>query len=477
MHPSKNRWLDLVILAVAQFMIVLDVSIVNVALPSIQKSFSLTLSDLQGIVTAYTLAFGGFLLLGGRAADLYGRKRMFLLGLSCFTLVSLIIGIVDSAALMLPLRALQGLSAAFMSPAALSLVLALFHEPRERSTALSVWGAVSAGGATAGLLIGGILTQYLNWRWNFFVNVPVGLAVIAVAWKHLPSRTDEESSKSLDLLGALFATGGLMLLVYTLSHANAWGWLSQHTLGLIGVSILIFAAFIFNESRVKHPLMPLSFFKIGNIAPALAIQLPITASMFAMFFFLSIYVQSILHYSPLLTGLAFLPVSLIIGFTATQAPRLIRRFGYKPILIAAPLFLALGLFIFTGTTVDSSYWSILPGLLIMPIGLGLSFVSITIAATTGVPGSESGLASGLLTTAQQVGGSLGLAVLSGIASSVTVSALASGAESQNIALVQGFHSAFYAGAVFALAASCMAALFIKPIHTPLAEAAMPPSAH
>lgn len=474
METSQNRWLDLVILVIAQFMIVLDVSIVNVALPSMQKDFNLTIADLQGIVTAYTLAFGGFLLLGGRAADLYGRKRVFLIGVACFTVVSLIIGIVDTASLMIPLRALQGAAAAFMSPAALSLILSLFRESKERARALSVWGAVSAGGATAGLLIGGILTQYLNWRWNFFVNVPVGLAVLVAGWQFLPAHSDEERTKSLDLSGAILATGGLMLLVYTLSHANAWGWLTWHTLGFLALSVFIVISFLCNEAIAKHPLMPLSFFRIGNVAAANAMQLPIVASMFSMFFFLSIYVQSILGYSPLKTGFAFLPVSLIIGITATQAPRLIRRFGYKPLLVIAPLFLAAGLFIFTFTTPESSYWHILPGLLIMPIGLGLSFVSITIAATAGVPSYESGLASGLLTTSQQVGGSLGLAILSGIASSITASALLQYNTQLKDALVEGFHGAFYTGVGFAIFASLVALIFIKPIKA-AGEAA--PSAH
>ncbi len=462
MYTSQHRWFDLAILALAQFMIVLDVSVVNVALPSMEKSLGLTLSDLQGIVTAYTLTFGGFLLLGGRAADLYGRKRVFLIGITCFTLVSLTIGIVDSGALMVPLRALQGLAAACMSPAALSLVLSIFQDAKERARALSVWGAVSAGGATAGLLIGGALTQYLNWRWNFFVNVPVGIAVFIAGWRLLPTHTKEESSKTLDLPGAILATGGLMLLVYTLSHANAWGWLTLQSFGFLGLSVLVLAAFIYNESQVKHPLIPLSIFRIGNIAAANAMQLPITASMFAMFFFLSIYIQSILGYSPLMTGLAFLPVSFIIGIVAILAPAVIQKLGYKPLLIAAPLFLATGLFLFTFTTTTSSYWSLLPGLLIMPIGLGLSFVAITIAATAGVPGNESGLASGLLTTAQQIGGSLGLAILSGIASSATVKALAGG-DTKTLSLLDGFHTAFYAGIVFALLASLIAFLCIKSI--------------
>ncbi len=266
-----------------------------------------------------------------------------------------------------------------------------------------------------------------------------------------------------------------MALVYTLSHANTWGWLTLHTLGFLAFSVFVLLAFLANEATAKHPLMPLSIFKIGNIAAANAMQLPIVASMFAMFFFLSIYVQSILHYSPLRTGFAFLPVTLMIGLVATQAPRVIRALGYKSALVAAPLFLATGLFIFTFLTPTSTYWHILPGLLIMPLGLGLSFVAITMAATAGVPGRESGLASGLLNTAQQIGGSIGLAILSGIAASATAAAYTAGTTNQAAALVEGFHSAFYAGILFALIASVIAFIFIKPIAT--TESTVAPAAH
>ncbi len=461
MDTSPRRWYDLAILAVAQFMIVLDVSIVNVALPSLQRDLNLTISNLQGIVTAYTLAFGGFLLLGGRAADLFGRKKVFLIGLTGFTLVSLTIGIVDSGSLLVPLRALQGLFAAFMSPAALSLVLSIFQNPRERSTALSVWAAVSAGGATAGLLIGGALTQYLNWRWNFFVNVPVGVTVFLAAYFLLPNTPPEDSAKSLDLPGAALATGGLMLLVYTLSNGNSWGWLSIHTLDFLYVSLLLLIAFIINEARAKQPLMPLSIFKIGNVGAANAMQLPITAGLFAMFFFLSLYIQSTLLYSPLLTGLAFLPFSIIVGITSTLTPRLLRKVSYKWVLTVAPLFLMIALYVFAQTKVDSSYWAILPGLIVMPIGMGMTFVSITIAATSGVPRNESGVSSGLLNTAQQIGGSIGLAILSGIAASATAAATLTSSKAE--AAVAGYHAAFYTGIFFALGASIVAFLFIKVI--------------
>ncbi len=460
---DSQKWTALGFLVLAQFMMVLDVSILNVALPSIERTFDLSVEDLQWIVTAYTLAFGGFLLLGGRAADLYGRKRVFLAGVTGFTTVSLLIGIADSATLMVPLRAAQGLAAAFMSPAALSIVLALFTEHHARTRALSVWGAVSAGGATAGLLLGGFLTQYLSWRWNFFVNVPIGIMVFIAAMRLLPTHAAEESDKTLDLPGAALATSGLILLVYTLTNAYSWGWQTIHTIGFLGIAVALILGFIVNEAYAAHPLMPLSIFRIGNVAAADLVQLPITASMFSMFFFLSLYVQNMLGYSPLKSGLAFLPTSIVIGVSATLAPRLIQKIGYKTILVVAPLLLACGLLIFTHTTMGGAYLDILPGIMMMAVGLGFCFVSITLAATTGIPPQESGLASGLLSTAQQIGGSLGLAILSSVAAAKTASVMLDNAAPGSIATatLQGFHSAFYVGACFALLASILALVLIR----------------
>jgi len=458
---DTQRWWALAFLVLAQFMIVLDISILNVALPSIERQFDLTVSDLQWIVTAYTLCFGGFLLLGGRAADLYGRKRVFLSGVACFTAVSLLIGIADSASLMVPLRALQGLSAAFMSPSALSIVLTLFQRQRERTRALSIWGAVSAGGATAGLLLGGLLTQYLNWRWNFFVNVPVGITVFIASLRLLPQREEEESDTTLDLPGAVLITSALLILVYALSQANSWGWTSGATFILFFGAFVLLGGFAINESRARHPLMPLSVLRIGNVAAADIVQLPITASLFSMFFFLSLYVQNILHYTPLTAGLAFLPSTITVGITATLVPRLIAKIGYKWILVVAPLFLAGGLFTFTRLAAGGSYLDFLPGLLFMAVGLGACFVSIAVAATTGIPGRESGLASGLLNTAQQIGGSLGLAILTSVASAQTVAVLAATPGDKVGALLSGFHSAFYTGMFFGLSASVLALLLIR----------------
>ncbi len=458
---QSRKWLILSFLVVAQFMIVLDVSIMNVALPSIERVFGLTENNLQWIVTAYTLCFGGFLLLGGRAADLFGRRRVFLFGIIGFTLVSLSIGLADSAALLVPLRALQGFFAAFMSPAALSIVLTVFDEPSLRARALSIWGAVAAGGATVGLLLGGVLTEYLSWQWDFFVNVPIGIVVMIAAWRLVPAHIKEEDSRSLDLPGALLATAGLIGLVFTLSNVTTWGWMSLETIGLFGLSVLLLVGFVFNERVARHPLVPLSIFRIGNIGAANLIQLPISASLFACFFFLTLYIQNVLHYTPVQAGLAFLPMSLTIGATAIMAPRITRHFGFRMVLIIAPLLLALGLFLLGNIRVDGSYYDILPSLLIMALALGATFVSIIIAATAGVPPRESGLASGIINTTQQIGGSIGLAILSSVSVAATATALASTSPvASDVALVAGFHAAFYTGAVFALTASVIAALYI-----------------
>ncbi len=462
MKEHAKHWWLLALLALAQFMVVLDISIMNVALPSVQKTLGLSLTGLQWIVSTYTLAFGGFLLFGGRAADLYGRRLVFVSGVFGFALTSLFVGLAQNEAQMIILRGLQGLSAAFMSPAALSIVLATFREQHERTRALSIWGMVAAGGGAAGVLLGGILTQYLSWRWNFFINVPVGLLVGYFALKLAPKHESEEHDKTLDIPGAALITSGMILLVYTLTEASKWGWLSVHTILFFVISAALIAAFFWNESRAKKPLVPLSVFKIGNIAAADLTQLPITASVFAMFFFVSLYVQSILGYSPVASGLAFLPVPMIIAMTAMFAPRLIKRIGYKPIIVVAPWLLASGLLVLAHVPVEGSYYThVLPGLALMAVGMGFSFVSITIAATSGVPGHFSGLASGLLTTAQQIGGALGLAILSSVAASKTASYLAANPGAQLPALVEGFHIAFYTGIIFCAIASLTAFFLIK----------------
>ncbi len=476
----RNHWLILALLALAQFMVVLDVSIVNVALPAMQRTLHLTPTNLQWVITAYTLAAGGFLMLGGRAADLYGRRRMFMIGILCFIIASLVDGLSVNGGMLIILRAVQGLSTAFMSPAALSIVLVTYKEGHERNVALSVWGAVAAGGAAVGLLLGGLLTQYLNWRWNFFVNVPVGLLVMLGVYKLVPAHESEETHNSLDLPGALTITSGMMLMVYGLVKAPSYGWASHTTLLFLGGAVALLAAFVVNEQRAKHPLVPLSIFKIRNVTGADLIQLPMTAAMFSMFFFTSLYLQNVLHYSPVRTGTSFLVMPVVLAVAATNAPRLVKRVGYKRILMTAPVVVAVALFWLGHITVQGNYLQqVLPPLVIMAIGMGFSFVSVTIAATSGVPGNKSGLASGLLNTSQQIGGALGLAILSGIAASSTTKYLTHTVHATpDAALVHGFHQAYFIGAGFAIAAAAIATFVIKqqaPGAEPMPEIA--PSAH
>jgi EmrB/QacA subfamily drug resistance transporter len=459
------NWALLAILALAQFMVVLDTSIVNVALPSLEKALHFSTSNLQWVITAYTLCFGGFLLLGGRASDLYGRRRVFLAGVVGFTLTSLLVGVSQSSGQVIMFRSLQGLSAAFMSPAALSIVLTSFTG-KDRNKALGIWGAVAAGGAAAGVLFGGILTQYLDWRWDFFVNLPVGIFVVIAAMKLVPKHAREVTHNNLDLPGAVLATGGLMTLVYTLVKAPQWGWTHGTTLQLFTLSAVMLTGFIINEKLAKHPLMPLSIFRIRNVSAANLMQLPITAGMFSMFFFLSLYIQMILGYSPVLSGLCYLPITLIIGITAPNAAKLVGKIGFKPLLVVAPLLMAGGLTYLSRIPIDGTYWvDVFPGLAAMAIGMGLTFVSITIAATSGVPGNESGLASGILNTSQQIGGALGLAILTGVAASRTKEVLMSSRTHDALAMVnatvQGYHRAFHVGVGFALAASLTALVLIR----------------
>lgn len=483
----KNHWWILVILALAQFMVVLDVSIVNVALPAIQRAFHMNQSSLQWIVTAYTLAFGGFLLLGGRAADLFGRKKIFLIGTAVFGLASLLDGLSPSGGFLVALRAVQGLTAAFMSPAALSIVLVTYREGHERNTALSVWGAVASGGAAAGLLFGGIITQYLGWRWNFFVNVPVAALVIAAASRLLPAHESEETHNDLDLPGAISVTAALMLLVYGIVEAPHHGWTAVSTLLYLGASVLLLAFFVWNELRVKNPLVPFRIFRLRNVTGANLTMMPIVAGMFSTFFFISLYAQTVLGYSPVKTGVSFLAVPVTIAIIATNIPRVVKRIGFKPILMIAPLFTASALFYFAHVRIGGNYWhDLFPGFVLMGIGMGATFVAITIAATSGVQGRESGLASGLLNTSQQVGGAIGLAILTGVSASAVTRYMSHlhGVHSKLAPLaaeVHGFHAAFYIGSAFMLGAAVLATLILKqPKLTAKeaeAEAAAAPALH
>lgn len=464
---ARNHWLILVLLALAQFMVVLDVSIMNVALPAIERAFHMNQTSLQWIVTAYTLAFGGFLLLGGRAADLFGRRRMFMIGVAAFGLASLLDGLAPSGGMLIALRAVQGLAAAFMSPAALSIVLVTYREGHERNLALSVWGAVASGGAAAGVLLGGVITQYLGWRWNFFINVPVAALVVATAWRLLPAHESEETHNNLDLPGAISVTAALMLLVYGIVEAPSHGWTSASSLGYLAGSVILLIFFVLNELRAEYPLVPFRIFRIRNVLGANLTQMPIVAGMFSTFFFTSLYAQTVLGYSPVKTGLSFLVIPLSIAISATNVPRLVKRVGFKPILMIAPLFTSSALLWLAHIRVNGNYvHDLLPGFILMGLGMGATFIAMTIAATSGVPHKESGLASGILNTSQQVGGALGLAILTGLATSQGASFFkAHAAHATKLtalqAQVHGYHAAFYLASGFLLGASILATLLLK----------------
>jgi EmrB/QacA subfamily drug resistance transporter len=464
-----NHWLILILLALAQFMVVLDVSIVNVALPAIQHAFHMSQASLQWIITAYTLTFGGFLLLGGRSADLFGRRKTFMIGITLFTIASLADGLAQSGGQLIFFRGIQGLAGAFMSPAALSIILVTYREGHERNVALAVWGAVASGGAAVGVLMGGIITQYLTWRWNFFVNVPIGIGVVFTALRILDRHDSTLDHNDLDLPGAVLATGGLMMLVYSLVKAPTLGWTSSGSLWHFGVAIAALLAFIYNESRSNHPLMPLKIFKIRNLAGADSMMLLIAAGLFSIFFFTTLYLQEILGYTPIKTGFSFLVVPIAITITATNVPRVIQKIGYKPILMVAPLVVSGALFWLSHIPVNGTFWgNVAPGLILLGLGMGATFVSATIAATSGVPPHEAGLASGLLNTSQQVGGALGLAVLTGLATSGTAKYLtdlhlrAAPTHAQLAAAsVHGFHVGYLVGSTFGVGAALIATIVLK----------------
>lgn len=463
-EKHKHHWWILIILALAQFMVVLDSSIVNVALPAVERAFHMSQTNLQWIVTGYTLTFGGFLLFGGRAADLFGRRRLFMIGVALFGVASLLDGLSQSGGMLIALRAAQGLAAALMSPAALSIVLVTYREGHERNTALSVWGAVASGGAAAGVLLGGIITEYWGWRWNFFINVPVSLAVLYAAWRLVPAHESEETHNDLDLVGAISITAAMMLLVYGLVEAPSHGWTAGSTLGYLGGAVALLLVFIANELRSKHPLVPFDIFKVRNITGANLTMMPIVAGMFSTFFFASLYIQTMLGYSPVRTGFSFLIIPICIAISATQVPRLIKKTGYKPILMVSPLVVALGLFLLAHVPMHGNYLhDLLPGFVLMGLGMGATFVPITIAATSGVSGRESGLASGLLNTSQQIGGALGLAILTGVSAS-SAAHYAKVAYSRNgllEAALHGYHAAFYVASAFMVGAAIVATVLLQ----------------
>jgi EmrB/QacA subfamily drug resistance transporter len=471
----------LVIVALAQFMVILDATVVNVALPSIQRGLHFSTDTLQWVVNAYTLTFGGFLLLGGRAADLIGRKRLFMIGVVVFALASLLNGLATSAWMLVAGRALQGLGGALVSPAALAVLTTTFSEGAERTRALAVWSAVAVGGGAAGLLLGGILTDLLSWQWVFFVNVPVGAGALLLALRYVPESRSEGIGRGVDAGGAFAITAGLMVLVYALVNAQQAGWASGQTFGLAAVSAALLATFLVLEMRLRHPLIRLGIFRMRSLSSSNFVMLLVAAGMFAMFFFASLYVQEILGYSPLTAGLAFLPVTAAIIVSAGLSQQLIKRLGVRIVGVGGMAIAALGLLLLSRVPVAGSYAAdLLPGLMTMAVGMGFTFVPITLIATTNVEPRDAGLASGLLNTSQQLGGALGLAVLSTLAANSTTTTLASlgavpSAAARISATVGGFRVAFFVGACLMLAGSVVLAVLVRRTDVALIDAAEQPA--
>lgn len=456
---KRSPWLVFVLVAIAQFMVVLDNAITNVALPSIQHNLHFSSSSLQWVITAYALCFGGFLLLGGRAADLFGRRRMLLMGMIAFTTFSFLIGISQTPSQLIALRALQGMSAAFMSPAALSIVLTTFRDGPDRGKALGYWTLVIAGGVAMGVLLGGALTEYLGWRWNFFINVPIGITMTYLIGKFVPVHAREEKRTSMDIAGSVLVTAALMSLVFGFSQAPEWGWTNTKTLSVFVGAVFLLVMFIWNEARAEHPLMPLSIFKIRNVAGANLIMAPVYAGVMGTFFLTTLYMQSVLLYPPAITGLAFLPFPLLLGFMSTRIPQLVARYGYRRFLIAGPLLVAAGALWLSHLYIGSNYLTgLLPAFIIMPLGMGMTFMPTVAAATSGVPAHEAGLASGLISTSQQMGGALGLAIISGVATSIIAHAQHLGPRD---AMAHGYSTAFLVTIAFMFIAASMAIFVIR----------------
>jgi EmrB/QacA subfamily drug resistance transporter len=440
-----KRWIALVLLCVAQFVVVLDASIVNVALPTIKEALNFSEDSLPWVVNAYVLTFGGFLLLGGRLADLLGRRRLFMAGLILFALASLAGGLSANSGQLIAARAVQGLGAAILSPAALSIVAVTFKDGAERNKALGVWGAVAGSGGAAGVLLGGVLTEYIGWEWVLWVNVPIGILAAAIAPSLIAETRAEVETRHFDVAGALTITLGLSALVFALLDAESAGWGSFQTIGTIVAALILLGAFVAVELRSRAPLVPFSIFRVRTVTGANVVGILVGASLFSMFYFISLYMQQILGYSPIKAGLSYLPLAVTIILAAGIASGLVTKVGFKPILAIGMACIALGLLWFTQIDVHGTFLGdILGPSILAAIGLGFAFVPVTIAAVSGIADREQGLASGLINTSQQVGGALGLAILAAIANSVI------GSTETPDSLVEGFQAAFAVGAGFAI---------------------------
>jgi EmrB/QacA subfamily drug resistance transporter len=462
MSEVRNRWLALYVLCLGDLMIVLDTTIVNVALPSIRADLGFTEASLAWVVNAYLLTFGGFLLLAGRLGDLYGQRRLFLIGIVLFTVASLACGISNTKGLLVAARAVQGIGAAIVSSIVLALIMILFQAPAERAKAMGVVGFVLSGGGAAGVLLGGALTDLLSWHWIFLVNLPVGIAVYVLCLRLLPHVPGTKTGR-LDIGGAITITASLMLAVYAIVNGNQDGWTSAQTLGMLGGAVVLLGAFLALESRLRAPLMPLGIWRIGNVASANVTGILLAGAMFAWFFLSALYLQRVLGYSALEVGFAFLPATIIWGLSSLfLSDKLVMRFGIKTPLVGGLLLYTAVLLLFARAPVDGTFWvDILPGMLLIGIAGGITFNPILLAAMGSVEPSEAGLASGVVNTSFMMGGALGLAILASVAASRTDSLEASG-NGPLAALTGGYHLSFIVGAAFAALGAAVAAALIHP---------------
>ena len=471
---DRRRWLALAVIVAAQFMVVLDVAIVNVALPSIKTDLNFSQESLQWVITAYAIVFGGVLLLGGRLADLLGRRRVFMAGLALFTVSSLLDGLAWSEGSLIAFRGLQGLGAALLSPAALSILTTTFREGRERNLALGIWGAASGSGGAAGVLLGGALTSALNWSWIFFINVPAGIIVLAISpWLLKESRADL-GHRRFDFAGAVSITGGLMLLVYAMTRATQHGWATSESIGLLAASALLLVAFVVIEYRSKAPLLPLRIFRLRTLTASNITGLLMGGAIFSQFFLLTLYMQQVLHYSALKTGVAYIALTLAIISFSAAAQALVTRLGIRLVLPAGLALSAVALVLFARLPVDGTYFSdLFPAFLISGVGLALAFVPISIGGLTGVRQADAGIASGLINTSQQIGGAIGVAIATTIATTFTahyVNVHPASSPLGGAALTHGFEIAFYVLAAFALVGAVVAAVLVESNPVAPAEA-------
>jgi EmrB/QacA subfamily drug resistance transporter len=464
---NRSRWLALLVLCLGDLMIVLDGTIVNVALPSIRDDLEFSQTSLAWVVNGYLLTFGGFLLLGGRLGDLFGYRRMFLIGITIFTLASLACGLATTQELLVGARAVQGLGGAIVSSVALSLVMTLFTETAERAKAMGIFGFVLSGGGTAGVLLGGVLTDILNWHWIFLVNIPVGIAVFALSLALLPAGRGLMASRRLDAAGAVTVTSALILAVYAIVNGNETGWLTAETLGLLAASVVLLAVFLMIEARISVPLVPLSIFRNRNVSSANVVGVLMAAGMFAWFFFSALYMQQILGYSPLEVGLGYLPAMVIWGGSSLLlSDKLVLRFGVKPPLVGGLGLMALGLVLFAMAPADGEFLvHVLPSTIAVGFGAGIAFNPILLAAMSDVAPEQSGLASGVVNTAFMMGGALGLAVLASLADRRTETLLDAG-DDRLVALNSGYHVAFLVGAIFVVAGAAVGAALLRPAQAP-----------